>query len=105
MTTSARWLAEPFVTRNDGTEFSNTGAFIGIRLPLGPGRNIFASKVSFNPLVISLVIQDDLLNEDLGDIKVLEIKCVTNNGSSSVNYRKLLVIYMPQIGGDLISLL
>ena len=48
-------------------------------------------QVSFNPLVISMVIQDDILNEDLGDIKVLEIRCVTDDGSSSVNYRKLLV--------------
>ena len=91
MTTSALWLAEPFVNRSTTTAFANTGSLVGVPVPLGPGENIIVSKVSFNPLVISLVIQDDLLNEDLGDIKVLEIRCVTDDGSSSVDYRKLLI--------------
>ena len=89
--TSALWLAEPFINRSTTLVFLNTGSVVGVPFPLGPGGNIMLRKVSFNPLVISMVIQDDLLNEDLGDVKVLEVRCVTDDGSSSVNYRKLLV--------------
>ena len=88
---SAIWLAEPFVNRTNSFLFTNTRSLIGLTNRLGPGHNILNHQVSFNPLVISMVIQDDILNEDLGDIKVLEIRCVTDDGSSSVNYRKLLV--------------
>ena len=77
---------------------------IGLTNTLGPGENIILSQVAFNPLVISMVIQDDILNEDLGDIKVLEIRCVTDDGSSSVNYRKLLALLRGQTGDDLIQL-
>ena len=92
MTTfSVIWLAEPFVNRTNSLPFTNTGTLIGLFYHLGPGDNIMIHQVSFNPLVISLVIQDDILNENLGDIKVLEIRCVTDDGSSSVNYRKLLI--------------
>ena len=91
MTTSALWLAEPFIDNTVTTEFVNVGTLVGSAISLGPGDNIILNQVSFNPLVISMMIQDDLLNEDLGDIKALEIRCVTDDGSSSVDYRKLLV--------------
>ena len=89
----ARWLAPPFITLDNTQTFTTVAEIAPVKY--GPGGTIAVSRISASretPLILSMTISGDFLNQDL-NIPELNISCQGLDLDNSVSGESPLQTY------------